>query len=94
MARKEMNQIAVTTLPEALMIPTEASAEAYFELGLMHSCGRHAPVDRVSAHKWFNVAVARGFGPAAERRAELSLEMSREEIAVALREAREFLTRH
>jgi uncharacterized protein len=94
MARKDMNQIAVTALPEALMIPSEASAEAYYELGLMHSCGRNAPMDLVSAHKWFNVAMARGFKAAAERRAELASEMSRDEIALALREAREFLTRH
>lgn len=94
MARKDMNQIAITALPEALMIPAAASAEAYYELGLMHACGRSAPVDLVAAHKWFNVAMARGYKAAAERRAELSAEMSRDEIALALREAREFLTRH
>lgn len=94
MARKDMNQIAITALPEALMIPAEASAEAYYELGLMHSCGRSVPVDLVLAHKWFNVALARGCRAAAERRAEVAGEMSSDEIAAALREARAFLTRH
>jgi TPR repeat protein len=69
-------------------------AEAYFRLGLMYSAGRDCPVDYVTAHKWFNVALARGFKPAAELRAELAMQMSGDEIAEALREARMFLTRH
>lgn len=94
MARKDMNTQGFSDFPEALLIPAEASAEAYYELGLMHACGRQVPMDVVAAHKWFNVALARGFKPAAERRAELAGEMSRDEIATALREAREFLVRH
>jgi hypothetical protein len=48
----------------------------------------------VAAHKWFNIAVARGHRPAVERRAELAQEMSTTEIAAAQREARLWLTRH
>jgi hypothetical protein len=48
----------------------------------------------VSAHKWFNVALMQGYRAAAERRAELAFEMTPEQIATALREARAFLTRH
>lgn len=89
MARMEMSAI-----PASLVIPTEASAEAYYELGLMHASGRHQPVDLVAAQKWFNVAFARGCGRAAAHRQELALEMSRDDLATALREARRFLTRH
>ncbi|WP_291647133.1 sel1 repeat family protein [Bosea sp. (in: a-proteobacteria)] len=89
MARMEMSAI-----PASLAIPMEASAEAYYELGLMHAAGRTAPVDLVAAQKWFNVALAKGCSRAAAHRAELAQEMSREEVAEALREARRFLTRH
>lgn len=89
MARMEMSAI-----PASLAIPTEVSAEAYYELGLMHASGRSAPVDLVAAQTWFNVAMARGCKRAALHRAELAGEMSAEECARALREARRFLTRH
>lgn len=89
MARMEMSAI-----PASLVIPTEASAEAYYELGLMYAAGRGIPVDLVTAQKWFNVAQARGCSRAAAHRQELALEMTRDEIAKALKEARAFLTRH
>jgi uncharacterized protein len=40
------------------------------------------------------VAVMQGYRPAAERRAELAFEMTADEIAAALRQARAFITRH
>ena len=89
MARMEMSAV-----PASLAIPTQASAEAYYELGLMYASGRGTPVDLVSAQKWFNIAQARGCARAAEHRRDLALEMTRDEIAEALREARAFLTRH
>jgi len=89
MARMEMSAI-----PASLAIPMEASADAYYELGLMYAVGRHQPVDLVAAQKWFNVAFARGCVRAAAHRQELAQEMSRDEVALALREARAFLTRH
>jgi uncharacterized protein len=79
---------------EVAMVPAQAAPEAYFELGLMYAAGRTAPADLVSAHKWLNIAVARGYRPAAERRAEIAREMSAAEIAEAQREARLWLTRH
>jgi TPR repeat protein len=78
----------------AAMGPAQAGGEAYYELGLMYAAGASVPLDRVAAHKWFNVAVARGFRPAASLRSEVAQEMSTEEIAAAQREARMFLTRH
>lgn len=89
MARMEMSAV-----PAPLVTPTEASAEAYYELGLLHASGRSGEVDLVAAQTWFNVAYARGCGRAAAHRQELALEMTRDEIAEALREARGFLTRH
>ena len=78
----------------AASLPAQAGAEAYYELGLMYATGESVPLDRVAAHKWFNIAVARGFRAAATLRSEVAQEMSAEEIAAAQREARMFLTRH
>jgi uncharacterized protein len=89
MARFEMEAAEIITA-----VPAEASAEAFYELGLLYASGRSVPVDLVTAHKWFNVAVARGCRPAATMRAELAFEMSADQIAAAQREARLWLTRH
>jgi TPR repeat protein len=89
MARMEMSAI-----PASLTVPSETSAEAYYQLGLMYAAGRTAPVDLVAAQTWFNVALARGCRQAAAHRQELALEMTAEQLARALREARAFLTRH
>lgn len=89
MARQMMEEVDVVATP-----PAQMSGEAYYELGLSYACGRTQPIDLVSAHKWFNVALMRGYRAAAERRAELACEMTPEQIAMALREARAFVTRH
>ena len=89
MARWEMESAEILA-----SVPAEASGEAFYELGLMYASGRSVPVDLVTAHKWFNVAVVRGCRAAVGRRAELSQEMSAQEIAAAQREARLWLTRH
>jgi TPR repeat protein len=75
----------------AALAPNLDSGEAFYELGMMHAAGRSVPLDLVAAHKWLNVAVAKGCRAAVERRAELSAEMTGDEIAAAQREARLFL---
>lgn len=89
-----MAQMQTAAHDPVSMLPAQANGENFFELGMMYAAGRTVPADLVAAHKWLNVAVARGFGPAVERRAELAREMSAEEIAAAQREARLWLTRH
>jgi uncharacterized protein len=71
-----------------------ASGEAFYELGLMYACGREIEPDLVLAHKWFNIAVVRGHSPAVVKRLELAQEMTREQIALAQKEARTWLTHH
>jgi TPR repeat protein len=68
--------------------------ENFFERGLDFSIGRTGRVDLIEAHKWFNIAAARGDRMAAHHREELAIEMSREQIAAALRAAREWISRH
>ncbi len=68
--------------------------ENFFERGLAFSVGKAGQVDLIEAHKWFNIAAARGDRMAARRREEVASEMSREQIAAALRAAREWISRH
>ena len=73
---------------------TTAQADILFELGMMYATGRDCEIDVVAAHKWFNIAAIKGSTRAAELRSELSATMSKQEIAQALRQAREWMTVH
>lgn len=75
-------------------IGSTAQAEILFELGLMYATGRDCEADVVAAHKWLNIAAIKGSARAAEMRGELSATMSKQDIAKALREAREWMTIH
>ena len=70
------------------------NAEGLYELGLIYATGRGGEPDLVAAHKWFNLAAYRGFAPAKARREELAAEMSRDEIAMAQRAARDWIATH
>jgi TPR repeat protein len=65
--------------------------DGLFELGMLYATGRDVATDLVAAHKWFNLAAARGNRSALSYRVELAREMSSEQIAEAQRQAREWL---
>ena len=75
-------------------IGSTAQAEILFELGMMYATGRDCDIDLVAAHKWFNIAAIKGSDRAAGLRAELAATMSKQDIARALRAAREWMTVH
>lgn len=68
------------------------SIEDLFQRGISFATGRTGKIDLIEAHKWFNLAAAKGQTSAAHHREEIAAEMSREEIAEALRAAREWLS--
>jgi TPR repeat protein len=68
--------------------------DALFELGMLYATGRDVATDLVAAHKWFNLAAARGNRSALSYRVELAREMSSEQIGEAQRQAREWLQTH
>ncbi|MEZ5827635.1 MAG: hypothetical protein R3D30_11020 [Hyphomicrobiales bacterium] len=68
--------------------------DALFELGMLYATGRDVDADLVTAHKWFNLAAARGNEAARTYRVELALEMSQEQVAEAQKLAREWLQTH
>jgi TPR repeat protein len=88
MARFEMLESGFGTMGAT------AQADILFELGMMYATGRDCDADVVAAHKWFNIAAIKGSARAAELRSELSVMMTKADIARALREAREWMTMH
>ena len=86
MARFEILDANVGPLGEG-----PAVGDMLFELGMMYSVGRDVPIDLVSAHKWFNLAAAKGNGEAARLRREIAAQMTDAEIAIAQRGARDWL---
>ena len=68
--------------------------DALFELGMLYATGRDVDADLVSAHKWFNLAAARGNASALTHRVELAQEMSTGQVAEAQKLAREWLQTH
>lgn len=70
-----------------------ATPDALFELGMLFATGRDVAADLVAAHKWFNLAAARGNVAALKRRVELAREMSCEQVAEAQKLAREWWLR-
>jgi len=75
-------------------VETGANGDVLFDLGLMFSTGRDGIVDFVAAHKWFNLAALKGRVDAIQLRRELAEQMSVEDIALAQREARAWMTAH
>ncbi len=83
---------AQALIAECLGQFAQGKVEALFDLGVAFSTGSHgAACDLVEAHKWFNIAAARGQEEAALCRADVSDEMTAREIAEAQRRAREWL---
>ncbi len=66
---------------------------AQFHLGLMYATGEEMPQDLVLAHKWLNLASTRGSSDATTLRAEITSEMSRKDVMMAQRLARDWLDR-
>jgi TPR repeat protein len=88
MARMEMSTDMVELAAQTGM------PDALFELGMLYATGRDVAADLVVAHKWFNLAAARGNQTALTHRVELAREMSAEQVASAQKLAREWLQTH
>lgn len=83
---------AETLVAECLAAFAAGGIAALYDLGVAFSTGSHGVLcDLVEAHKWFNIAAARGHEEAALCRADVSEEMTAREIAEAQRRAREWL---
>ncbi len=75
------------------MAAQSGTPDALFELGLMYCSGRDVELDMIEAHKWFNLAAARGNQAAREYRTDIARELNRRQIGEAQRRAREWMSR-
>ena len=64
------------------------------QLGIRAALGRDGRADLVAAHMYFNLADRKGAEGAAAHRKDVAADMSKAEIAAALRAARQWLTLH
>ena len=78
----------------AIAVEACANGDVLFDLGMLYASGRSGLVDLVAAHKWFNLAAARGNADAIRLRREVAEQMGENDIAVAQRAARAWLTVH
>lgn len=70
-----------------------AGADDMFRLGLIYSTEREDQgPDFVEAHKWFSLAAMMGSIPAKAYREELKYEMSAQDLTMAQRAARSWMT--
>jgi TPR repeat protein len=75
-----------------LAAAAQGDVSALYDLGVAFSTGSHgAECDLVEAHKWFNLAAAKGHEESAWCRADIAEEMTAREIAEAQRRARSWL---
>ena len=83
-----------TSMDQVELAAQTAMPDALFELGMLYATGRDVAANLVVAHKWFNLAAARGNSSALNYRVEVAREMSLEQIAEAQKLAREWLQTH
>jgi TPR repeat protein len=81
-------EYAARLLDERMADAAGGDIDALFDLGVVYASGSEVEMDFVQAHKWFNLAAARGDVRAQACRAELSVEMTSRQIAEAQRQAR------
>jgi TPR repeat protein len=68
--------------------------EGCFACGIDYASGRDVEIDMIEAHKWFNIAAARGHKDGVQMRREVAALMSDAEIGQAQRAARDWLRTH
>ncbi len=71
-----------------------ACGNDFLRRGVTCTTGAEAPVDLVSAHKWFNLAAMLGNAEAARWRREVAAERTTAEITTAQRAARDWIVAH
>ncbi len=89
-----MGQLDKDFVEKQLHLAEDGLPEEQYRAGLIYSTGDGVPLDLVTAHKWFNLAAMNGVIEARECRAEISQDMSTEEIAAAQKLAREWYLAH
>ncbi len=78
-------------LEPAAMLSFESCPDDFYQAGLAYATGTGTEVNLVEAHKWFNLAAARGHDEAKIQRAEMADLLTSAEVKIALEAARAWL---
>jgi hypothetical protein len=89
-----MARFEIPEVERAMLGESRVECDIFFALGMMYAAGSSVEIDLIAAHKWFNLAAARGNGDAIRLRREVAEQMCENDIAVAQRAARAWLTVH
>ncbi|WP_225871561.1 SEL1-like repeat protein [Qipengyuania atrilutea] len=88
-----LNHGSLTAITDGIARFRNGDEDALYNLGVAFSTGSGgAACDMIEAHKWLNIAAAKGHEDAAQCRADIAEEMTAREIAEAQRQAREWLS--
>jgi len=79
---------------ERLSAANNGNAKAQYDLGLLFATGQGVSQNLVEAHKWFNLAALSGMQRAQVDCSEVARDMSKRDLQLALRSAREWQTKH
>jgi len=91
-AKPRKSKAADLLVANCLAAAAQGEVSALYDLGVAFSTGSHgAQCDLIEAHKWFNLAAAKGHEEAAWCRSDISEEMTAREVAEAQRRARAWL---
>ena len=77
--------------PETGLVSETATGEELYRVGLAYSEGVDCEQDLIAAHKWFNLAVLKGYDEAKICRQEMADLLDKEDIKSALAAARAWL---
>jgi TPR repeat protein len=80
-----------TPMEPSALLGAHSLPEDLYRAGLAYATGTGTDVNLVEAHKWFNLAAARGHDDARVQRQELSETLSQDEIKAALQAARDWM---
>ena len=73
------------------LLGADATADEFYQAGLACAAGLESEIDLIAAHKWFNLAAARGHDEAKVQRQEMAELLTSEEVKIALSAARDWL---
>jgi hypothetical protein len=66
----------------------QGQANAQYGLGLLYEVGKGVTANNIEAHMWLNIAGANGIEASREKRDEIELQMTSQEVSAAQRHAR------
>ncbi|MFN3608666.1 MAG: hypothetical protein ACK4Y9_06345 [Hyphomonas sp.] len=80
-----------THVEPASLLGAHSIPDDLYRAGLAYATGTGTEINLVEAHKWFNLAAARGHEEAKIQRQEMAEMLSSAEVKIALQSARDWM---